>query len=63
MYRKSVCIVKKTPFLQGKTEISHRKQDVLEENIIMYRKFGCIIKKTPFLSGKTEISHRKLGFQ
>ena len=35
-------------FLQGKTEILHLKQDILEENIIMYRKSDCIVKKTGF---------------
>ena len=44
MYRKSACTVKKTPFLQGKTEILHRKQDILEENSIMYPKSGCKVK-------------------
>ena len=29
LYRKSCCIVKKTPFLQGKTEILHRKRGFL----------------------------------
>ena len=50
MYRKSVCIVKKTPFLQGKTEILHRNKDqgVLEENSIMYSKSGCLVKKKRF---------------
>ena len=61
MYRKSGCIVKKTPFLQGKTEILH-PNEVFYKNSIMYRKSGCIVKKTPFLQGKTEMLHRKRGF-
>ena len=35
MYRKSGCIVKKTPFLQGKTEILHRKRGFLQEKIVL----------------------------
>ena len=49
MYRKPVCIVKKTPFLQGNTEILNGKQEVLFENSIMYRKSGCIVKKKTVL--------------
>ena len=40
MHRKSVCIVK-TPFLQGKTEILYRKQDILKKIVL------CI--ENPFL--------------
>ena len=42
IYRKSGCIVKKTPFLQGKTEILHRKRGVFLQN-------GLFWKKTDFL--------------
>ena len=53
MYRKSVCIVKKTPFLQGKTEILHQKRGFpIEEIGIMYRKSGCIVKKHRFCKEK-----------
>ena len=48
MYGKPGCIVKKTPFLQGNTDILNRKQEVLSENSIMYRKSGCIVKKKRF---------------
>ena len=37
MYRKSGCIVKKTPFLQGKTEILH-------PNEVFYKKIGLCIE-------------------
>ena len=64
MYRKSGCIVKKTPFLQGKTEVLHRiggflKNKVLLciENIRLYQ-----LKKKCFMQGRNEILHRKRGF-
>ena len=41
--------LKKTPFLQGNTDILHRKQEVLSENSIMYRKSGYIVKKKTVL--------------
>ena len=37
MYRKSGCIVKKTPFLQGKTEILH-------PNEVFYKKLVLCIE-------------------
>ena len=63
MYRKSGCIVIKKTFLQGRTDILHRKRGFLYDKIVL-----CIsnpfvyLKSTVFTRKKTEILHRKRGF-